>query len=163
MTGAGDSGAAEAWTFFWRQSGIAGCLPFTDAHISSALNEHWRSFARHLQPGSRLIDLGCGAGSVAHTLAAANQRITITGVDFAQVPPNASAAVSLCSGVQMEELPFPDGSFDGAVSQFGIEYSDLRRAAPEVARVLAAGSWITFIVHHAGSPVIAHTAGDARP
>lgn len=56
----------------------------------------------------------------------------------------------------MESHPFPDRSFDGGVSQFGIEYSDLPVAARELARVLEPGAPVAFVAHHADSPLLAH-------
>lgn len=56
----------------------------------------------------------------------------------------------------MESLPFPDQSFGGAVSQFGIEYARVPAAAAELARVLKAEAALAFVIHHADSPITAH-------
>lgn len=148
---------ADAWTTYWRQSATGGgCLPSAPPDLAQALQDSWRSFAGLFPPGSRLIDLGCGAGAVAHQIADAQPGVEVTGVDFSQVPPSRAATVTLHSGVSMESLPFADGAFDGAFSQFGIEYSDVPRAAAELARVLKPGAPVAFAVHHAGSPVVQH-------
>lgn len=148
---------AHAWTIYWRQSETGGgCLPSAPPDLAQALQDFWRSFARLFPAGSRLIDLGCGTGAVAHLIAQARPGVAVTGVDFSQVPPSRAGAVELHSGVRVEALPFADGAFDGAVSQFGIEYSDVRRAAAELARVLKPGAPVAFAVHHVGSPIIEH-------
>ena len=54
----------------------------------------------------------------------------------------------------MEALPFPQGSFSAAVSQFGYEYCDLQAAAVELARVLKPGSMFSFVVHHSLSRIV---------
>lgn len=147
---------AQAWTTYWRQSELGGgCLPSTP-DLNSALQEYWRSAAALFPPGSRLIDLGCGAGAIAHLVAQAQPGVEVTGIDFAQVPPSRAATVTLRSGVSMESLPFADGKFDGAVSQFGIEYSSVATAAAELARVLKPGAPVAFAVHHASSPIVGH-------
>ena len=56
----------------------------------------------------------------------------------------------------MESMPFADASFDGGVSQFGIEYADVSGAAAELARVLKPRAPVAFVVHHSASPIPAH-------
>jgi SAM-dependent methyltransferase len=58
------------------------------------------------------------------------------------------------AGIFMERLPFPDASFGAAVSQFGFEYSQTPRSANEIARVLRPGAPLSFLVHHAQSPIV---------
>jgi SAM-dependent methyltransferase len=54
-----------------------------------------------------------------------------------------------------EHLVFADGSFDAVVSQFGYEYGRTHKTARQLARVLAPAARFSFIVHHAGSTVVA--------
>lgn len=65
------------------------------------------------------------------------------------------ANVDLQSDTPMEALPFRDGSFDAAVSQFGFEYSERRSATHEVARVLVPGARVAMLIHHAESGIVA--------
>lgn len=149
---------AKAWTGYWRQApaqAMAACLPCAPRDVNLALSEFWSGFARRLPAGARVIDLGCGTGAVALLIAGAG-RLEVTGVDFAAVPPLRQAGVRLCPGVRIEALPFGEGEFDAAVSQFGIEYADIEAAVGELDRVLAEGAPIAFLVHHAGSPIVAH-------
>ncbi len=149
--------SARAWTTYWRQSETGGgCLPSAPPDLAQALQDYWRAFAHLFPAGSRLIDLGCGAGAVALQIAQSQPGVEVTGVDFSQVPPSRASRVALHSGVPMESLPFADGAFDGAASQFAIEYSDVPRAAAELARVLKPGAPVRFAVHHAASPIIDH-------
>jgi hypothetical protein len=57
----------------------------------------------------------------------------------------------------MEALPFPERRFGAVVSQFGYEYSQTGASAREIARVLAAGARLSFLVHHADSAIVAAT------
>ena len=59
----------------------------------------------------------------------------------------------------MEELPFDDAVFELVTRQFGIEYGDVAKIAPEVARVLGRKGCFHFIVHHAEGPIVAHNVG----
>src|SRR3546814_136608 len=60
-------------------------------------------------------------------------------------------ALHFHSGVSAEALPFDDNSFDLVTSQYGIEYCDDVRTAPEVARVLAPDGRVALLLHHADS------------
>lgn len=59
--------------------------------------------------------------------------------------------------VPAEELPFPDAGFDAVVSQYGIEYSAMKRSLAEAARVLAPGGRLRFGVHAAEGDLAADT------
>src|SRR5262245_5758702 len=74
--------------------------------------------------GAKVLDVGCGTGPVA--IAAARAGAKVTGVDLTpdlleHAKENARIAqVDIPWHVgDVEELPFPDGSFDVVLSQFG--------------------------------------------
>ena len=156
----------QIWTEYWR-SGRRGCL--TDEAPVSA-RDHvaglWRSWFRQQPQGARIVDLACGAGEVARIAfsVAAKERLgfVIEGVDLAEfdgaVETRASESgttMRLHSGIDIARMPFPDGSFDCAVSQFGIEYADERVAGRELARVLKRDARGLFLVHHRESAISA--------
>ena len=98
------------------------------------------------QPGSRILEVGCGNGKTAEALCRSGYEVTA--VDFS------SEAVAACRtqlGDRAEvvegsllALPFPDGSFDGAVLFHVMEHilpEDLPRASSELSRVLVPGSF----------------------
>jgi hypothetical protein len=58
----------------------------------------------------------------------------------------------------MEALPFKDSSFDAVVSRFGVEYGDLTRVLPEIARVLKAGGKVGLLTHKIDGAIMAHNA-----
>jgi SAM-dependent methyltransferase len=64
----------------------------------------------------------------------------------------------LLGGVALEKLPFPAATFDGASSQFGIEYADTRAALQELGRVLKPGGRALMLIHHADSVITRQTA-----
>jgi SAM-dependent methyltransferase len=139
---------AEAWTEFWRdQNDISGCCAGAP-EVQRPIHDHWNRQARDLPAGSRVLDLCCGSGAAALALVEANPHVRVTGVDFAAVPANADPRIELLASMRIESLPFADSSFDGAISQFGFEYSAVELASRELARVLRPGARISFLVHH---------------
>lgn len=145
----------EAWSAFWRDpaSGMQCVRGAPD--ITHAMQSHWSQFAASLPPGARVLDLGCGAGAAPGAVGAARPDLHITGIDFATVPPSRNARITLISDMPMEHLGFENASFDAVISQFGYEYGRTHKTARQLARVLAPEAKFSFIVHHAGSTVVA--------
>jgi len=91
--------------------------------------------------GERLLDIACGTGNAA--LEAARRGARAVGLDSA---PRLLAVARERAGqdglepdwieADMEELPFPEDSFDVVVSVFGTIFGDPGRIAGEIARVL---------------------------
>jgi SAM-dependent methyltransferase len=143
-----------AWTEFWKDADQSVCVAGA-ADIQRSLRSHWSAFAASLAPGSRVLDLGCGAGAVARALSTARPDVHITGIDFARIPLAMNAHVELLSDTAMESLPFAEASFGAVTSQFGYEYSSIGLAAREIARVVAPGGKLSLLVHHADSAIVA--------
>lgn len=144
----------DAWTAFWNDPAQSRCVAGAP-DIWQALNVRWSSFAKTLTRGTRILDLGCGAGAVARALMAARGDVHVTGIDFARLPLTIYPQVELLSDTAMESLPFAQHSFGAVVSQFGYEYSQTDAAARELAYVLAPDAKLSFLVHHAESPIVA--------
>ncbi|MGZ3445705.1 MAG: class I SAM-dependent methyltransferase [Myxococcaceae bacterium] len=101
-----------------------------------------------LRAGQNVLDVACGNGAA--SLAAARRYCKVTGVDYvrsllARGEERAQAErldVVFVEG-DAEALPFIDGQFDAAISQFGIMFTpDHARAAGEMARVVRRGGKI---------------------
>lgn len=104
--------------------------------------------AMDLRAGSRVLDVAAGNGNA--TLAAARRFARVTSTDY--VPEllargrERAAAERLSVSFQeadAEALPFADGSFDAALSTFGVMFAPNQgQAAAELARVVAPGGRI---------------------
>jgi ubiquinone/menaquinone biosynthesis C-methylase UbiE len=129
------------------------------AALKSRLKSTWESgdyghFARPLEqgaleflarqfvaPGTRVLDVACGAGQIAIPMARAGAKVV--GVDIASNLIAQARARALADGVQMrfdegdaEELPFADASFDLVVTLIGAMFAPRPdRVSAELLRV----------------------------
>jgi SAM-dependent methyltransferase len=92
--------------------------------------------------GTRVLDVGCGTGSLAVALAE-QYACKVWGVDASpEMLEIARAKVPAGVGVKLgraEDLPFKDGWFERAVATLAVHLWDRPRAFAEIARVLAPG------------------------
>jgi SAM-dependent methyltransferase len=101
-----------------------------------------------LEAGARVLDVACGNGNA--TLAAARRFAQVTGLDY--VPELLARAGERAKAERLEldlregdaeQLPFEDGSFDVALSTFGVMFApDQPQAARELLRVVKPGGRI---------------------
>ena len=117
-------------------------------------------FETQLAPEQRVLDLGCGTGTLLVSLAAAEPKAQLFGIDgdpkalaiarskIAQ----AGADIALQEGFSYE-LPYADGSFDRVLSALVFHHlsrSDKLRSLAEIRRVLAPGG--RFVLVDFGPP-----------
>jgi SAM-dependent methyltransferase len=99
-----------------------------------------------IEPGSRLLDVGCGPGGLATALAAAVGAENVSAVDPSE--PFAETCRARLPGADVrvaaaEELPFEDYSFDGAFAQLVVNFmSDAERGVGEMRRVVRPGGTV---------------------
>ena len=119
-----------------------------------ALFEEWCPLvveAAQIQKGHRVIDVACGTGALALTV---SEQIgpdgTIVGADINDGMLNVARSKSSridWINAPAEALPFDDGNFNCAVSQFGLMYFENREnALREMMRVLEAGGSLAVVV-----------------
>lgn len=102
-------------------------------------------------PTQRVLDLACGTGNGA--LLAARRDCDVTGIDYAPSLIERARKRADAEGLDadfrvgdVQELPFPDGSFDVVVSLFGVMFApDQEKAASELLRVCKSGGKIGLI------------------
>jgi SAM-dependent methyltransferase len=103
-----------------------------------------------VKPGQRVLDVGCGTGVVAVT--AARQGAKVSGLDLTPNLLERARENARIAGVDVdfiegdaEALPYPDGSFDVVLSQFGHMFAPRPAiAVREMLRVLKSGGRIAF-------------------
>jgi SAM-dependent methyltransferase len=101
------------------------------------------------------IELGCGTGYVSAWLARRGARPV--GIDNSQAQLATARQLQQEFGLEFpllhgnaEQVPFPDGSFDLAISEYGASiWCDPYRWIPEAARLLRPGGRLAFLVNGA--------------
>jgi SAM-dependent methyltransferase len=101
-----------------------------------------------IEPGIRVLDVGCGTGNA--TIPAARAGARVTGLDLVPKLLEHGRANAEATGLEIEwvegdaeELPFEDRSFDRVLSVFGHMFAPRhQRAADEMARVCRDGGVI---------------------
>lgn len=104
----------------------------------------FRALGEVQAPPARVLDAGCGAGSVARGLAA--RGYTVSGMDgsaafiaHAEAQPGPPVAYQVGD---LTALPYHDASFEAVVSSEVLEHvEDDAKAVAELARVLVPGGW----------------------
>jgi SAM-dependent methyltransferase len=159
------------WSDYWRTGQQACCFNVGGENYGPQIVKVWSDFFDALPPDARILDLCTGNGAIAILAAEMGDRrganFEIHGVDRAEIHvektpafrSNMHGSVRFQSGVAAEALPFEDSSFDSVVSQYGIEYSDLARTIPEIARVTRPASRLCFIIHARDGAVLSAAEG----
>lgn len=105
---------------------------------------------RHIpaRPGMRILDAGCGSGSMAREIARANPQTAVVGIDLREKYVDYARGRAEALGLRnltfetgdVRELPFPDGAFDIVWTKYLLQWvADPMRAMREFARVLKPG------------------------
>jgi SAM-dependent methyltransferase len=108
-----------------------------------------------LQPGQRVLDVGCGPGVLTAQLAVRVGAAEVVAIDpsrpFVESTRQRLPGVEVCEG-SAEDLPFPDDGFDLAVAQLVVHFmSDPVAGLAEMARVTRPGGLVAANVwDHAG-------------
>lgn len=161
----------EQWDRYWRYGNIHSFSQVSGGNYQGAIAAFWKSRFSNLEQGGCVLDIATGNGAIALLALAESQRLgtrcRICGVDLAAIDPvnqvkdpalaSALMRIEFRGRVSAESLPFDNESVDMACSQFGIEYSDLSRSIPEVARVLKPAGRFAAIMHHRDSVLLDST------
>lgn len=118
------------------------------AHARRTAATNARFLLPHLRPGMRLLDAGCGPGSITIGLAEAVAPGEVTGIDASDeaiASARRRAAEAGCAKMRFDVadvygLPFEDGTFDAAFMHAVLQHlDDPVRGLREVRRVLKPG------------------------
>jgi SAM-dependent methyltransferase len=161
-----ESAPRAAWDAFWSEQQVGrstqrGCLPRGHG-LDTILSAAWRRYAATLPRGARVIDVATGDGRVMGWMLSERRDLQLEGVDLAAHLPASPSGTIMRGGIAMEQLPYANGEFTAAVSQFGFEYGDMVRAADELARVLAPHGSIALVTHRNDGPILAQNLRRGR-
>lgn len=116
--------------------------------VSAETTRRWRRLITAGCAGQRVLDLGCGEGT--NAVEVARRGAIVTGID---VSTEAIRGARQRAGdnlpitflrMSAESMSFPDDSFDLVYGNAILHHLDLRRALPEIARVLRPGGRAVF-------------------
>jgi ubiquinone/menaquinone biosynthesis C-methylase UbiE len=143
--------AARAYAAGYHQAG-------SDAHFYERRLELVLDLIDHC-PGGILLDAGCGPGMlIERVLQARDGSFRIVGLDIsAGMLAECRARVGHCRDValtqgRIEDLPFPDESFDVALAMGVLEYTIVQRSLSELARITRRGGTVVVSMLNARSP-----------
>ena len=105
-----------------------------------------------LSDGDRVLDVGCGTGSLTFTVPQIANVASITGIDLTEAYVDFARAHNNDPRINFQQadaraLPFEDNSFDQAFSMLVLQFiPDAARAVAEMRRVVKPGSTVTAAV-----------------
>jgi ubiquinone/menaquinone biosynthesis C-methylase UbiE len=167
--GASPSGPADGsdqWDRYWAHGFVTSCALAFAANYEGRMRSVWEAFFAELAPGARILDICTGNGAIAiianEVSRAAGKGFEIHAIDRAQIDPAGTLKIdpALLEGIQFhartpaERTPFADRSFDAAVGQYALEYTDVPATCREIARILEPGGRCLFVIHHAESIIL---------
>lgn len=150
-----------AWSRYWRSGTRHSCPGSFADHYGDATQAFWRERFAQLAQDDRVLELGCGNGSLIRWLAQVSPRwpAHYEAVDLAQLdehwllqlPSDLRARVKLHARTSATRLPLDAASVNEVFSQYALEYFADEACWSEMARVLAPRATLAAIVHHRGS------------
>ena len=92
---------------------------------------------------SLVLDIATGTGLIAKEFYGKVRKVT--GLDISpEMAKHAEGCMDEIVFAPVEQLPFPDNSFDAVVCRQGLQFAELDRAVPEIYRVLKPGGTVVL-------------------
>lgn len=144
---------SESWGKYWHGTGTAGAFSTGGAN-HPGIQVFWSDFFQSVTDRwarPRLLDVASGNGAVVQSAQQmmSDKELDITCVDISDAAiKNVVARFPGVTGIVSDarSIPLDDQSFDIVTSQFGVEYAG-PDAIPEVARLVAPGGALAFLMH----------------
>ena len=161
---------SEQWSVLWNRDTVTTLESMFPNNYDLAVADFWQQLLAG--DHERVIDLACGNGALvwlANDILNNNGATSmITGIDAASIDPFSTLKkdkkdfpmVNFIGNTRMEELPFDDNSVDVAISQYGLEYSDLQPSLAELGRVLKSSAKMGVIFHNDQSTIVKGSTRD---
>jgi len=166
MTSAAREKKFYVWDTYWDTNQVYSFGIDNQPRVAATLANFWAWLAGALPPGSNVLDVACGNGAAALILSRAAKKagrpMTVTGIDEAAIDPVRTvpehatdlAEITFRPRVAMEDLPFPDASFDAVISQFGFEFGNPAAGLMEAARVIKTNGTLAVLALPSGSVAV---------
>ena len=139
--------------------GFRWLMPLYDPFLKWGMRE--QTFKRHLiqqahiQPGMRVLDLGCGTGTLTILIKQTHPKANVVGLDGDQVVLEIARSKANQAGVNITldhgmafQLPYPDNSFDRVLSSLVFHHlttENKQRTMQEIYRILRAGGELHMV------------------
>lgn len=147
------------WSRYWSSGALHSCATSYAGNYEGPVADFWHRCFDSLPSGACVLDIATGNGPVPQLLFArlGTLGIRCEAIDLADISPSWPAQLPagqrdrlrFHGGVGAESLPFAANTFDLVTSQYGLEYSRLDLALPELARVLRPSGALSCVLHHA--------------
>ena len=140
------------------------------SHASRTAEEAAAFLLNHLRPGMRVLDIGCGPGSITIGLARYVSPAEVVGIDQAQEALDAAVRLAADESVSnvsfrqadVYDLPFEDASFEVVYGHQIVQHlADPVAALTEARRVLTPGGYVALrdadygtMTHHPHDPML---------
>jgi ubiquinone/menaquinone biosynthesis C-methylase UbiE len=127
---------------------------------TTASETAYRSLLARVQPGDRVLEYGCGLGSLAFELA--RQGAFVVGIDISSVAVHGARQRAAEDGLtnlafvvgNAEAVPCADATFDVVVGSGVLHHLDVDHACHELARVLRPSGWAVFLEPLGHNPAV---------
>jgi ubiquinone/menaquinone biosynthesis C-methylase UbiE len=113
-------------------------------------SSHMRHFVKHLKPGCRILDAGCGSGNNSIFLSEAGH--AVTGIDISSVAISKAREESKRRGLKIQfdvgdlnDLPYRNEEFDATYCGYVLHHTNLSASLAGLARVLAS-SGVLYVI-----------------
>lgn len=161
--------ATQQWSNYWRQGHLTSLPSGFSSNYDGEFLQFWNSQFALLKPGSRMLDVCSGNGSVAllardyadrHKLDLEIKAVDAADIDIETLKTNKPGlarqieAIEFLPNTPIEDLSAEAASADLVTSQFGIEYTDWDASAQTVARTLTPGGYFALICHALESTIM---------
>ncbi|MEP1871226.1 MAG: class I SAM-dependent methyltransferase [Paraglaciecola sp.] len=149
---------SDYWSQYWKQGHLTSFGEEIKGNYQGLLADTWKTYFKSTGDTASILDIGTGNGALLALARDVYKNSCLVGIDSATLSITQELAVdskiTFYSNIKAESLPFDDAKFDVGVSQFGIEYSNLFLAIPELSRVLKSGAKFQFVLHDNQSSIV---------